>query len=472
MLGEPNIQPRGGQLLRRTCLVVAIGALYGAFFAPIARAHNGEVHPPQAPNSGRRTGVLIADHGEPPEYNAHTYESFREFFGHLFDMGVIPPWLRLLDTGTILMDADCPKCEKPFASPRLVDAWLVAHEGPAAFVPASDSLPAHYVRPAGRGGGEPDIFEHVGLQAWQEWRAMGGRSPNYDEKLAKKQAVIERLRAAYGDRIAIRVGYGIDPRIGGGHQGIREALDALVNADRVSELVVAYHGVGFSDLMQTHHLRHVIAEHLEHLGAGELPVRYASPLGDTDAYVHAVAGKVGAELAAVPADAPVAIHLSGHGLPAGMCGEYDCGADSYHEHSRRLFERAKAAILDHIDRPGRTEIFHIYGDGGEGDADPENMATSPGEALALRRQQGFKNVIDVPHEFDSNSRDTLIVLRASYGRPTPDWNARWESVWTTDDGLHVKLANALGFEGLKTDALEQVIRTALDRTSPSSSHAH
>lgn len=79
--------------------------------------------------------------------------------------------------------------------------------------------------------GEPDIYEHVGRSAWHEWQRMGGRSPNYDEKLVKKRAVIDRLRAAYGDDVAIRVGYGIDPRIGGGRQGIREAVDALVNRE-------------------------------------------------------------------------------------------------------------------------------------------------------------------------------------------------------------------------------------------------
>jgi hypothetical protein len=459
---------------RRARLITAVVATL-ALSAPLAVAHEGEVHPPPAPTAAPRVGVLIADHGEPPEYNADTYESFREFFGHLIEMGVVPQWLRVLDTGTVLMDAECPACEAPSTEPRLVDAWLRAHDGPAVFVPASSSLPAHYVLPTGPGRGEPDIFEHVGLQAWQEWRAMGGRSPNYDEKLAKKTAVIERLTERYGDRLAIRVGYGIDPRIGGGRQGIREALDALVNRDRVTELVVAYHGVGFSDLMQTHHLRHVIEDHLANLGAGELLVRYAAPIGETEAYVQAIAAKVGAELAAVPAGDPVAIHLSGHGLATGMCGDYDCGADAYHASSHALFERAKAAILEHIDRPGRTEIFHIYGDGGDGESDPDDEVTSPLEGLAQRRDAGFRHVIDIPHEFDSNSRDTLIILRQSYGRPTPDWNARWESSWDAD-GLHVKIANALGGEALKADALERVILDALeasdDATGPSGGHPH
>lgn len=372
----------------RTRRVLAAAVLLllaaGLAVAPGARAddhdHGGHGGGSSAP-SGGRVGVLLADHGEPPEYNQWTYESFREFFQHLIAMGIIPSWLTALETGTILYDADCPACDEPSDEPRLIDAWLRPHDGPAAFVPASDSLPAHYVLPGGPGFREPDIFEHVGLSAWHEWQRMGGRSPNYDEKLTKKQAVIERLRATYGDDLAVRVGYGIDPRIGGGRQGIREALDALVNRDRIDTLVVVYHGVGFSDIMQTHHLRHQIAEHLETLGVADMPVGYAAPLGTTDHYVAAIVEKVRAELALLPPDAPVAIHLSGHGLSRTMCGDYDCGADAYHRYAADLFARVRPAVEAAIERPGRTSVFHIYGDSGEGDADPDNEVTSPIEAL-------------------------------------------------------------------------------------------
>lgn len=470
-LGIPNnLRRRETTMSRSVRSLLAVLAV--VVLAAPAAAHNGEVHPPPVPPAGQRIGVLLADHGEPPEYNEDTYESFREFFEHLLEMEVVPSWSRHVDTGTILHDARCPGCDEPSTSPRLIDAWLRPHDGPAAFVPASDTIPAHYVLPAGPGLREPDIFEHVGLGAWHEWQQMGGRSPNYDEKLAKKNAVIQRLEAAFGDRVVVRVGYGIDPRIGGGRQGIREALEALVNRDRITELAVVYHGVGFSDIMQTHHLRHQISEHLGHLGASKLPVRYAAPLGTTDAYVQAVVQKVGAELAAVPADVPVAIHLSGHGLPTTTCGGYDCGADPYHQHSAALFARVKPAILATIDRPGRTEIFHTYGDGATGDDDPQDKVASPIEALDARRAAGFRFVIDVPFEFDSNSRDTLIVLRRGYGRPSPDWNARWESAFTYK-GLRVKIANALGGEVLKTAALDLVARAAIGRAgTPSGGSPH
>ena len=440
-------------------VLLVLGA--GLAAAPSVRADGDHEHGAEAiPATDGRVGVLLADHGEPPEYNEWTYESFREFFAHLIGMGIIPKWLTALETGTVLFDADCPACEEPSDSPRLIDAWLRPHDGPAAFVPASDSLPAHYVLPGGPGFREPDIYEHVGLSAWHEWQRMGGRSPNYDEKLVKKTAVVERLRAAYGDNLAVRVGYGIDPRIGGGRQGIREALDALVNKDRIESLVVVYHGVGFSDIMQTHHLRHQVTDHLETLGHGDMPIRYSAPLGTTDQYVAAIVEKATRELALLPPDAPVAIHLSGHGLSTTTCGEYDCGADAYHRYARELFARVKPAVEAAVDRPGRTGVFHIYGDSGEGEADPDNLVTSPIEGLDARATESWDHVVDIPYEFDSNSRDTLIVLRQGYGRPQPDWNGGWESTFEYK-GLQVKIANANGGEARKTDALEAVIVAAL-----------
>jgi hypothetical protein len=404
--------------------------------------------------------VLIADHGEPPVYNEDTYWSFRAFIDHLMTMGVIPAWLRVIDSGTITQDEGCYDCAEPSPTPRLIDAWVHRQSGPAVYVPRpSDSLAAHYLVPAGPGLREPDIFEHAGLQVWDEWQRMGGRSPNYDEKLARKRVVARHLRATYGDRIAVRSGYGIDPRIGGGRQGLRQTVEAFVKRDRVRALVVAYHGVGFSDLMQTHMIRHEILTALEELGA-HIPVRFADPVGRSAHYIRAVVDKVRAELAGVPASAPVAVHLSGHGLPTTRCGDYDCGADAYHRFSHALFARARKAIMADVKRRARFDVFHVYGDGGEGDADPEDKVAGPLEALAKRRAQGFRYVIDIPYEFEANSRDTLIVLRNAYGRRAPDWNSLYESRFFYN-GLKVKIANCFGGDTHKTAALEDVIRAQL-----------
>jgi hypothetical protein len=430
-----------------------------AVMVPAASAQEGK----------ERVGLLIVDHGEPPEYNELTYESFRRFFDHLIEMGLVPSWLKLLDTGTIVHDVGCYACDEPSTEPQLMDAWLDHHEGPATYVPASDSLPAHYVLPGGPGLGEPDIFEHVGLGAWHEWELMGGRSPNFDQKLPKKLEVIARLRARFGSDLPVRIGYGIDPRLEGRRMDIRNAVTGLVNRDRVDRIVVAYHGVGFSDIMQTHMIRHEIDEILASLG-GDVSTSYAQPIGKSDHYVDAVVAEVRRELAELPSGSKVAVHLSGHGLATEMCGDYDCGADSYHESSAALFERTKRAILGAIDRPG-LKVFHIYGDGGEGEDDPEDLVDSPMEALAKRKEAGFEAVVDIPYEFDSDSRDTLIILRNGYRRPIPDWDRNLESRFRYE-GIPVKISNSSFGSEAKTDAFEEVILDALRAAEGSDGHQH
>jgi hypothetical protein len=431
-------------------LVLVVGLVPGLAAAP-ANAAEGEP----------LTGILIVDHGEPPEYNELTYESFKKFFNHLMEMGVIPAWLKNLETGTITQDTACYSCASPAAAPDLIDAWLDPQTGPGVYVPPSDSLPGHYVVAGGPGLGEPDIFEHMGLQVWNEWNLMGGVSPNYAEKLAKKQAVIARLRAHYGSELPIRIGYGIDPRIDGSYQGMEEALHQLVDEDGVKNIVVAYHGVGFSDMMQTHMIRHEIEEILTGF-APDVTVSYAKPIGVTGAYVEAVVRKVKSELKQVPESEAVAIHLSGHGIPTDMCGDYNCGEDSYHESSLKLFKRVKKAIMARVDRKGEFGVFHLYGEGAAEEDDPDDEVDSPIEALDERKAAGFERVIDIPYEFDSNSRDTLIVLRQGYEREIPDWNEHYESNFTYE-GMPVKITDCTYGKKLKVAAFTRVIKRAYEK---------
>lgn len=71
-------------------------------------------------------------------------------------------------------------------------------------------------------------------------------------------------------------------------------------------------------------------------------------------------------------------------------------------------------------------------------------------------------MIDVPYEFDSDSRDTLIILRQGYERPIPDWDANYVSRFRYKDKVAVEITNASFGSALKTDALEAVIRKAVD----------
>lgn len=437
--------------MRRSLAIVFVTA---AFVTTLLPAPAGAEPPAKG-----RVGLLIADHGEPPEYNQFTYWSFREFMRHLVEMGLIPFWLTVHDAGTILQDSTCYACDSPRTGPKLIDAWLRPHSGPAAFVRGSSSLPSHYVVPGGPGLGEPDFYEIVGLSAWHEWQQMGGRSPNYDQKLAKKKAVVDRLSRAFPD-VPVAIGYGIDPRIGGGHQGFRDAVGALVNRERVAHIVVAYHGVGFSDVMQTHMIRHEVKQLAEEFDP-DVTVSFAEPIGTRRAYMDAVAEKVATEVASLPDRAAVAIHLSGHGLPLDQCGDYDCAGDRYHRFSARLFSDASAAIRKRVDHGGRFGVFHLYGDGATDEDDPEDKMDSPMEALGKRKKAGFDYVVDVPYEFDSDSRDTLIVLRHGYERKIPDWDHRFESSFSFE-GMRVKITNASFGAEAKTEAFYEVIRAAIE----------
>ena len=410
--------------------------------------------------SARKVGLLVVDHGEPPEYNQFTYWSFREFFNHLIEMGLIPSWVKRIDNGTVVQDRNCYACDTQ-ETPHLIDAWLQPHDGPGIYVPESDSTPAHHVVPGGPGLGEPDIFEHVGLGARHEWELMGGHSPNYAQKLAKKKALIDWVRARYGETLPVAIGYGIDPRIGGSFRGLRRGALELINRERADHIVVAYHGVGFSDIMQTHMVRHELHEVVDSIDPS-VTLSFTEPIGASDRFVDAVVAKASAEVAAVGSDMPVAIHLSGHGLPTGMCGDYDCGADSYHRWSRDLFDRVSRAIEQRVDHGGRLKVFHIYGDGASGEDDPEDRMDSPMEALGARKEQGFEHVIDIPYEFDSDSRDTLIILRAGYERQIPDWNDRFESRFRWS-GLAVEITNSSFGARAKTQAFIDVVRAGLER---------
>lgn len=136
--------------MRRAALTLAAVVLLTSVAVP-AVAHPGRHDPEATP----RVGVLIADHGEPPEYNADTYYSFREFFAHLIEMGFIPRWLTLVDTGTVLHDRLCAGCDEPRDHPELIDAWLRPHDGPAVSCPAPSACPPTTSSPAGPASASP-----------------------------------------------------------------------------------------------------------------------------------------------------------------------------------------------------------------------------------------------------------------------------------------------------------------------------
>ena len=114
-----------------------------------------------------RIGVILLDHGEPPEYNEHTYYSFRNFAQSLIEMGMIPEVALRAKRGTILMDRNRIFAAEPHPSPDLIDAWLRPYSGPAEFVPVRKKIlrlipaprEAHYLlKGTGPGQGELDFY--------------------------------------------------------------------------------------------------------------------------------------------------------------------------------------------------------------------------------------------------------------------------------------------------------------------------
>jgi len=114
-----------------------------------------------------RIGVILLDHGEPPEYNEHTYYSFWDFAYSLITMGMISEVVLRAKRGTILMDRNEIFATEPHPNPDLIDAWLRPHTGPAEFVLARKKVlglipapsEAHYLlKGAGPGRDEPDFY--------------------------------------------------------------------------------------------------------------------------------------------------------------------------------------------------------------------------------------------------------------------------------------------------------------------------
>jgi hypothetical protein len=130
----------------------------------------------------------------------------------------------------------------------------------------------------------------------------------------------------------------------------------------------------------------------------------------------------------------------------------------------------QAVIEKRITRASKFGVFHLYGDGADDESDPNDLVDSPMEALAKRKEAGFTHVIDVPYEFDSDSRDTLIILRQGYRRPIPDWDPRYESSFRSE-GMRVRITNTQFGSRLKARAFYRVIAEAL-RGGGTGGHHH
>jgi hypothetical protein len=400
-----------------------------------------------------KIGVILMDHGEPPVYDRHTYNSFRDFATCLIEMGFIPPIVLRFDRGTILQDRDQLYPSEPSPSPELIDTKLEPYNGSARYVPEVKRLritldgiyrkgtkPHYLARKAGPGYGEPDFYETYGFEIYHRWQMMGGRSPYHAQTQPQKEEVARRLKSRYGDEIIVKCAYGIDPCPQQGVQTPHRVVNELIR-EGVTHIAVAEHFSVISDSMSTHHTRKHVRQAVEAYGE-DIPIVFAEQLGGRDSFNAGIVLKVTEELERLPRDADVGILLSNHGFPLTRAGRYNASKDCYHENVKSVYESARKAIEENVSWGGGLEVFQVFGQFTEERYNPGGEMLTPLKALDIVAWKGFKNIIDIPYEFPGDSVDVLVKLRNAYGlERLPDWNEGYETRLKKGD-VEVKITGA------------------------------
>jgi hypothetical protein len=351
-------------------------------------------------------GVILLDHGEPPEYNEHTYYSFRDFGKSLIDMGMIPSIVLKSKRGTILMDRENIFAGEALSDPKLMDAWLRPHSAHTKFIPARKKImglipaprEAHYLlENSGPGKDEPDFYQFYGFSVYRRWLHMNNHSPFYEQTQPQKDEVRKRLEDKYGDRVVVRFAYGIDPFPEEKKQCPHHVVAELVKAG-CDGIAVAEHFHVISDSMSKYHCRQHVLDGLRNIGA-DVPVVFADQIGGHPELNKGIVLKVKDELEAIEPGTDVAIFLSNHGFPITKIGAYDAASDCYHENARTFFKSAKSAILKEVQWSGKLDITQVFGQFLEEKYNPKGINTRPIDALKRVAADGFKHAIDIPYEF-------------------------------------------------------------------------
>jgi hypothetical protein len=416
-----------------------------------------------------RIGVILLDHGEPPECNEYTYYSFRDFARSLITMGMIPEVVLRAKRGTILMDRNKIFATEPHPNPDLIDAWLRPHTGSVEFVlPRKKILglipaprKAHYLlKRTGPGQDEPDFYQFYGFEVYRRWLLMNNHSPFYEQTQPQKEKVRRRLEEKYGDRLLVRFAYGIDPFPEKKQQCPHHVVGELVKAG-CAGIAVAEHFHVISDSMSRYHCRQHVLEGIHQTGA-DIPVVFADQIGGHPELDRGVALKVKEELVAVKPGTNVAIFLSNHGFPVTRIGQYDAASDCYHENARKAFESARDAILETVEWSGRLQVVQVFGQFLEEKYNPGGINARPLDALGHVAADGFRQVIDIPYEFPGDSVDVLVKLRQAYGIDPPHWDDNFETR-IERDGVSIKICSALFHPECRVNAYFERACEAVDR---------
>jgi protoheme ferro-lyase len=392
-------------------------------------------------------GILIINYGEPTTLTESSYEDFKTFMTHMIDIGMIPSFLLNIDKGTILIDRNHESWSFPWQR-DLINAWGETVSLFAFFSPGNENMhtSSHYFLPFfGPGRGEADIFEHAMLDAYQSWQNMDNFSPYKDQTMPQVDNVIHLIEEQYGETVICRSAFGFETG------SISAATTELINQD-VDVLIAVPQMVVDSDF--TGHLKwyEQIYETLNEMDS-DVQVIIAKQMGLQPSYVESIVCKTQEELNQLPITANVSLFLSHHGFSMKTKGTYDCGADSYHENAKEVFNLVKTAIREQVSNENLIDIVQIYGEYAD------DHVLSPLDALE-RLPLTSTHIIAIPFEFLGESTDTLNELREEFG--TEGWDENYETVFTYDDRVSVKITASAFHAELREQALFDSLSDEID----------
>jgi hypothetical protein len=424
-----------------------------------------------------KIGVILLGFGEPPEYNEHTYYSFRNLAKNLIDMGIIPKIVLRAKRGTILMEQNDIFSKEPHPKPDLIDAWLKPHTEFTRFIPSRKKIiglipaprQAHYLlKGVGLGLDEPDFYQLYNFAIYRKWLLMGNHSPFYEQTQPQKIEVKRRLEKKYGDQLLIRFAYGNDPFPEKKIQSPHHVVKKLIN-DGCDGIAVAEHFHVISDSMSKYYCRQYVLDGINQTGIN-IPVVFADQIGDHKELISGIILKIKEELSTVEQGTDVAIFLSNHGFPITKIGHYNGGNDCYHENAKKVFESTKEAIQKNIEWSGRLKVVQVFAEFFEEKYNPGGIKTKPLDAIKRMAADGFQQVIDIPYEWPGDTVDTLVNLRDAYGINPPYWDENFETRFEKY-GISIKICSALFHPDYRInayferacEAVDQCIRLLRDR---------
>jgi high-affinity iron transporter len=411
-----------------------------------------------------KVGVLIRHHGEPVHYNESTYQSFKAFINSIWPYTGLPPELLMVDQGTVLLDSADPYGDQPdVVGAQFVDAWLTPFTGiavpftdPAGLSTTEEDLAGgqFYISPGtGPGLGEGDVYEMLGLATYRDWLKMENQSPMYGSVKEAWGILDYHLHKHFGDKVVVAFAHHVDPKMDPS-ETTEAAAKRLVDAG-ATLVIDAYMSSVHSDAMDTC----MMAPHTLHAldAAGYTgPVAKSGMAGTHEAWARATADEVARLLEDYPEDQTVAVYLTQHGgdpASPNPCGA-EGGLDMYAGNTKAEYALAEQAVLERLgDRP--VVLRNVYGQGGDGEDDPEGLALSPMEALAMDQADGVRHAVFLPYEFWGNALDNLVYLRESLGfepEQAPYYGPGYTTRMTVD-GVDVLVASAHFGTEAKAEAL-------------------